>query len=46
MDVYVPTTIDDYMANMLEEKLLNINRIIDDKEEGFLDEIILLFEKK
>lgn len=44
--VYVPNTIDDYMANLLEGKLQNINQIIDDKQEGFLDEVIMLFQQK
>lgn len=43
--VYAEQTIDEYMTTLLEEKLLNINQIIDDKEEGFLNEVILSFEK-
>lgn len=37
---YAENTIDEKMALLLEEKLLNINKIIDDNDEGFLDEVI------
>lgn len=44
--LYSEGTIDEKMTQMLEEKLLNINKIIDDKEEGFVEGIINWFKKK
>lgn len=41
--VYVNNTIDDKMAELLENKLININLIIDNEEEGFIDEVIKWF---
>ena len=38
--MYAPDSMDEKMAFMLEDKLRNINLIIDAKEEGFLDEVI------
>lgn len=42
--VYAEGTIDEKMALLLEDKLLNINKIIDDSDVGFLDEIINWFD--
>lgn len=42
--VYGEGTFDEKMADMLEEKIININKIIDDNEEGFLDGVIGWFE--
>lgn len=44
--IYSENTIDEKMTMMLEEKLININKIIDNKDEGFLDEVIEWFDKK
>lgn len=43
--IYTEGTVDEKMALLLENKLKNINKIIDNKEEGFLDEIINWFDK-
>lgn len=44
--IYSEGTIDEKMASLLESKLVNINQIIDDKDEGFLDEVICWLSKK
>jgi SWI/SNF-related matrix-associated actin-dependent regulator 1 of chromatin subfamily A len=44
--LYSEGTIDEKMSSLLEDKLLNINKIIDDKEEGFLEQIITWFQHK
>jgi len=41
--VYAHGTFDDKIAELLEAKLININKIIDNTEEGFIDEVIKWF---
>lgn len=41
--VYSEGTFDEKMATMLEEKIVNINKIIDDSDEGFIDGVIKWF---
>lgn len=38
--VYGKDTLDEKMAYLLEDKLVNINKIVDDADKGFLDEVI------
>lgn len=44
--IYAPNSVDEKMSALLEEKLRNINLIVDDKEEGFLDEVLTWFTKQ
>jgi len=41
--IYSENTVDEKMATLLEEKLININKIIDDKDEGFIEEVMKWF---
>lgn len=41
--LYSEGTVDEDMANILEKKLLNINKIVDGKDEGFVKEVIACF---